>query len=115
MIDVHIYSNSEKWKTTVTSLAWTLAFCRIEHSGGKWRWLAAACQPTFKYLDTLYIGLVKYIYSEKASKFCKISTVDLFYVYSACQIYVEDFVKFCDLLGIHELYIQMNHPDSTLL
>ena len=80
MIDVYIYSNSEKWKTTVTSLAWTLAFCRIEHSGGKWRWLAAACQPTFKYLDTLYIGLVKDIYSEKASKFCKISTVDLFYV-----------------------------------
>ena len=25
-------------------------------------------------------GLVKYIYSEKASKFCKISTVDLFYI-----------------------------------
>ena len=36
--------------------------------------------------------LVKFIYSEKATKFCEISTVDLYYG--------GDFAKFCGLLSI---------------
>jgi hypothetical protein len=44
--------------------------------------------------------LIKFIYSEKATKFCEIST--------NCWSYVlpvgGDFAKFCGLLRIHELY-----------
>ena len=64
---------------------------------------------------------VKFIYSEKATKFCEISTLDLSYVVTVkegCkrelglsaaiksngQIYGEDFTKFCGLLRIYELY-----------
>ena len=49
---------------------------------------------------------VKFIYSEKANKFCEISNVDLSYptyVHSASQIYGGDFAKFCGLLRIYEL------------
>ena len=42
---------------------------------------------------------LKFIYSEKATKVCDISTVD-----SASQIYGGDFAKFCGLLRIYELY-----------
>ena len=42
---------------------------------------------------------VKFIYSEKATKFCKISTVS--YI---GQIYSGDFAKICGLLRIYELY-----------
>jgi hypothetical protein len=38
---------------------------------------------------------VKFIYSEKAAKFCEISPVDLRW----------RFAKFCGLLRIHELYV----------
>ena len=37
---------------------------------------------------------IKFIYSEEATKFCEISTVDLSYV---------DFAKFCGFLRIYEL------------
>ena len=49
---------------------------------------------------------VKFIYSEKATNFCEISAVDLFYVLSrsASQIYSGGFGKFCGLLRIYELY-----------
>ena len=50
------------------------------------------------------------MYSEKATKFGEISTVDLskvgylrFVLCSASQIYGGDFAKFCGLLRIHEL------------
>ena len=45
--------------------------------------------------------MVKFIYSEKATKFCEISTVDLT-VTTKGQIYGGDFAKFCGLLGIYE-------------
>ena len=51
-------------------------------------------------VDNFYIYFVnlqfekKFIYSEKAAKFCEISTVDL--------SYVGDFAKFCGLLSIYE-------------
>ena len=53
--------------------------------------------------DTIATYL-KFIYSEKATKLCKISTVDLSYVVHKSQIYGEDFPKFCGLLRIHEIY-----------
>ena len=48
--------------------------------------------------------MLKFIYSEKATKFYEISAVDLSYVHSASQIYGGDFAKFCGLLRIDELY-----------
>ena len=45
---------------------------------------------------------VKFIYSEKAAKFCEISTVDLFYVVQVKST-GGDFAKFCGLLKIYEL------------
>ena len=46
---------------------------------------------------------VKFIYSEKATKFCEISTVDLTVTTFIGQIYGGDFAKFCGLLRIYEL------------
>ena len=47
---------------------------------------------------------VKFIYSEKATKFYKISIVDLSYVLTTNgQVYSGDFAKFCGLLRIYEL------------
>ena len=48
--------------------------------------------------------IVKFIYSEKATQFFKMSTVDLSYVVTASQIYSGDFSNFCGLLRICELY-----------
>ena len=45
---------------------------------------------------------LKFIYSEKATKIFKISTVDLT-GYNIGQIYGRDFAKFCDLLRIYEI------------
>ena len=54
---------------------------------------------------------VMFIYSQKATNFCEISTLDLSYVLHNGQIYAGDFAKFCDLLKIYELYhdIFTNH------
>ena len=52
----------------------------------------------------LHIWYLKFIYSEKATKFCEISTVDLSYVLSNGQICSGDFAKFCGLLRIYQLY-----------
>ena len=49
--------------------------------------------------------LIKFIYSEKATKFCEIFTFD-YSTYS--QKLGEDFVKFCGLLRIYELYSEEN-------
>ena len=51
-----------------------------------------------------YCVLLKFIYSEKATNFCEISTVDLSYVITVSngQIYGG---KFCGLLRIYELYL----------
>ena len=46
---------------------------------------------------------VKFIYSEKATKFCKISTNYLSYLCTASQIIGGDFAKFCGLLRIYVL------------
>ena len=46
--------------------------------------------------------VLKFVFSEKATKIDKIFTVDLT-VCSKCKIDGEDFVKFCGLLGKHEL------------
>ena len=43
--------------------------------------------------------ILKFIYSGKATKFCKISAVDL-----TRKIYGGDFAKICDLFRIYELY-----------
>ena len=48
-------------------------------------------------------GTVKFIYSEKATKFCQISTVDLSYVVPVKST-VEISQNFCGLLKIYELY-----------
>ena len=41
--------------------------------------------------------LLKFKYSEKATKFCETSTLDLSYLCSNGQIYNGDFAKFCGL------------------
>ena len=46
---------------------------------------------------------VNFIYSEKATKFCEISTVDLTGTTYVGQIYGGDFAKFCGLLKTYEL------------
>ena len=46
---------------------------------------------------------IKFIYSEKATNFCKIPTVDLTDWHYIGQIYGGDFAKFCGLLRISEL------------
>ena len=46
---------------------------------------------------------LKFMFSKKATKIDEIFTV-CFTVCSKCQIDSEDFVKFCSLLGKHELY-----------
>ena len=43
------------------------------------------------------------MYSEKATKFCKTSTLLLSYVLSASQKEGGDFAKFCGLLRMYEL------------
>ena len=54
--------------------------------------------------------ILKFIYSEKATKFCEISTVDLSYVVMVKSTVVisQNFVVFSelDLLRIYELYWQ---------
>ena len=51
---------------------------------------------------------VKFIYSEKATKFCEISTLPLT-VYKYCsQKLIEDFAKFCGLLRIYKFYQSEN-------
>ena len=47
---------------------------------------------------------LKFIYSEKATNSCEISTVDLSYVVCNGQIYGGDFAKFFGLFRIYELY-----------
>ena len=49
------------------------------------------------------IILIKFIYSEKTTKFFEMSTEDLSYICSNAQIYDGDFAKFCGLLRIYEL------------
>ena len=46
--------------------------------------------------------MIKFINSEKATKFCKIATVDFDWHYIG-QINGGDFEKFCGLLRIYEL------------
>ena len=50
---------------------------------------------------------VKFMYSEKATKVCEISTVDLTGTTYIEQIYGGDFAKFCGLLRIYELYFNI--------
>ena len=52
----------------------------------------------------LTLTILKFIYSEKATKVCEISTNYLSYVCTASQIIGGDFAKFCGLLRIYELY-----------
>ena len=49
-------------------------------------------------------GSVKFIHSEKATKFCKISTNYIFDWQYIGQIICGDFAKFCGLFRIYELY-----------
>ena len=63
-------------------------FCKIGLQNG----LLDCCD---KIIVTLFI------YSEKATKFPEISTVDLYEVCSTGQIHGGDFAKFCGLLRIY--------------
>ena len=54
---------------------------------------------------------LKFIYSEKATKFCKISTVDLYYVVMM-HYWSGDFAKLCGLLRIYELYKTKTKPNQ---
>ena len=57
-------------------------------------------------------ALLKFTFSEKATKFDKIFTVNLT-VCSNRQINVEDFVNFCGFLRKHELYQKMRSEVIT--
>ena len=48
--------------------------------------------------------ILKFVFSKKATKINEIFTINLT-VCSKCQIDGEDFVKYCGLLGKHELYL----------
>ena len=50
-------------------------------------------------------GMVKFMFSKKATKFDKIFTVDLTLCFK-CQFDGEDFVNNRGLLGKHELYVR---------
>ena len=65
--------------------------------------------------EKIYIMSIqqKFIYSEKASKFCKISTVDLTGT-TLGQIYGGDFAKFCGLLRIYEFWLQLHNWGHTI-
>ena len=53
---------------------------------------------------------IKFIYSEMATNFWEVSTVDLTVTtYNIGQIYGGDFTKFCGLLRIYELYIHIHY------
>ena len=52
---------------------------------------------------------LKFIHSEKATKFCKIFTLLL----SVCTTLVEDFAKFSGLLRIYKLYDQTSGPTTS--
>ena len=64
----------------------------------------------FKYLITYSfrtIVLLKFMFSEKATKIDEIFTIDLT-LCCKCQIDGEDFVDFCGLLIKHELYCHIS-------
>ena len=50
----------------------------------------------------LGLGLLKFIYSKKAIKFCEISIEDLTVTTYIVQIYGGDFANICDLLRIYD-------------
>ena len=62
--------------------------------------------PTTAQISLWVSKTVKFIYTEKATKFCEISTVHRFDCQSIEQIYSGDFTKICGLLRIYELYIR---------
>ena len=55
------------------------------------------------YIYPFLTRYLKFIYSEKATKFCEIFTLLLSYVVPV-KSKVKIFAKFCGLLRIHELY-----------
>jgi hypothetical protein len=68
---------------------------------------SAYSQIIFQKLQGLVLGQIelKFIYSEKAKKFCEISMVDLsFLLCSNCQIYGGDFANFCHLWPSQNTY-----------
>ena len=58
--------------------------------------------------------IVKFTFSEKATKIDKIFTANLT-VCSNCQIDGEDFINFCGLLRKHELYFDLPLFDEFFL
>ena len=64
---------------------------------------SAVEQQTVSFSGGFTTMTVKFIYYEKATKFCKISTIDLSYVATVKFMYGGDFPKLCGLLRIYEL------------
>ena len=60
------------------------------------------CRHMIPWTSKLFLLLLKFVFSKKATKIDEIFTVDLT-VCSKCQIDGEDFFKFCGLLRKHEL------------
>ena len=50
----------------------------------------------------LYVFLIKFIYSEKATKFCEISAVDLSYVVTAIS---QNLVAFSEYMNFNKIYL----------
>ena len=63
----------------------------------------------FLALDCQALAACCFIYSEKATKFCEISTLDLLYVVPVK--FSRDFAKFCGLLRIYEYELYQKCSD----
>ena len=77
------------------------------------------CHPSNVYClpiprSTSLVLLVKFIYSEKTTKFCEISANYLTGSTYIGQIIGGDFANFCGLLRIYELYITTISQDILL-
>ena len=76
-----------------------LKFSTFFINRNKSRLIAAMCSSVYR------PGLLKFIYSEEATKFCEMSTVHLTVTTYVGQIYGGDFSNICGLLRIYELYL----------
>ena len=103
-------------------IAWCFSHCKLLHSSlGPISYTAQnSTSPTRWVLGQLTMGkiqdksqifLVKFIYSEKATNFCKISTVDLSYestVKSTVEI-SQNFLTFSEYLNFNIVFIRKTH------
>jgi hypothetical protein len=87
--------NNELTKILLLNTAQLIKYCFCLDSWTSW--------GKFFLTKKNFCRAVKFIYSEKATKFCEISTADLFYIVPVKSTVDTYFTKFCGLLRIYEL------------